>query len=42
MQEGCRSFEAVHQSTTPAQRDQAVRRLRTYQRDLRDLAAQGR
>jgi hypothetical protein len=40
VQEGCRIFAAVHQSTTPAQRDQAVRRLRAYQRDLRDLSAQ--
>lgn len=40
VQEGCRTFAAVHQSTTPAQRDQAVRRLRAYQRDLRELAAQ--
>jgi hypothetical protein len=40
VQEGCRIFAAVHQSTTPAQRDQAVRRLRAYQRDLRELASQ--
>ncbi|HEX2548140.1 MAG TPA: DUF6279 family lipoprotein [Ramlibacter sp.] len=38
--EGCRVFAAVHRSTTAAQRDQAVRRLRAYQRDLRELAAQ--
>lgn len=38
VREGCRIFAAVHQSTTPAQREQAVRRLRGYQRDLRDLA----
>jgi hypothetical protein len=30
----------VHQSTTAAQREQAVRRLRAYQRDVRDLMAQ--
>jgi hypothetical protein len=42
VQEGCRSFAAVHQSTTPDQREQAVRRLRAYQRDLRELAAQQR
>jgi hypothetical protein len=38
LQEGCRIFSAVHQSTTEAQREQAARRLRAYQRDLRDLA----
>lgn len=40
VQEGCRIFAAVHASTTPAQREQAVRRLRAYQRDLRELSAQ--
>jgi Family of unknown function (DUF6279) len=39
LQEGCATFAAVHQSTTPAQREQAVRRLRAYQRDIRDLMA---
>jgi hypothetical protein len=39
MQEGCRIFSAVHQATTPQQREQAARRLRAYQRDLRELAA---
>jgi hypothetical protein len=38
LQEGCRIFSSVHQSTTEAQREQAARRLRAYQRDLRDLA----
>jgi hypothetical protein len=38
VREGCRIFAAVHQSTTAAQREQAVRRLRAYQRDLRELA----
>jgi hypothetical protein len=38
VQEGCRTFAAVHQSTTAAQREQAVRRLRAYQRDLRELS----
>lgn len=37
--EGCRIVAAVHESTTPAQRQQAVQRLRDYQRDLRELAA---
>ena len=40
--EGCRMFAAVHASTTAQQREQAVRRLRAYQRDLRDLSAQSR
>ncbi|NNU44234.1 hypothetical protein [Ramlibacter montanisoli] len=40
LQEGCTTFALVHQSTTAAQREQAVRRLRAYQRDLRDLIAQ--
>lgn len=39
LQEGCRTFAAVHGSTTTAQREQAVRRLRAYQRDLRELIA---
>jgi hypothetical protein len=38
-EEGCRIVAAVHESTTAAQREQAVRRLRAYQRDLRELAA---
>ncbi|MDB5957599.1 DUF6279 family lipoprotein [Ramlibacter sp.] len=42
VQEGCRIFSAVHQSTTPAQRDQAVRRLSAYQRDVRELAGETR
>lgn len=42
VQEGCRIFSAVHQVTTPAQRDVAVRRLRAYEADLRDLAGASR
>jgi hypothetical protein len=42
VQEGCRVFSAVHHSTTPAQREHAIRRLRAYQRDLRELAADAR
>lgn len=38
-EEGCRIVAAVHESTSAAQREQAVRRLRDYQRDLRELAA---
>jgi len=40
LQENCRTFAAVHESTTAAQREQAVRRLRGYQKDLQDLAQQ--
>jgi hypothetical protein len=40
MEEGCRHSAAIHDSTTAAQREQAVRRLRAYQRDLRELSAQ--
>ncbi len=40
LQESCRIVSALHQSTTPAQRDNAVRRLRAYQRDLRELSGQ--
>ena len=40
LQEGCTTFALVHQSTSAAQREQAVRRLRAYQRDVRDLIAQ--
>jgi hypothetical protein len=40
VQESCRIFSATHNATTPAQREMAVRRLRAYQRDLRELAAQ--
>jgi hypothetical protein len=39
IQEGCRSFAILHNSTSLAQREVAVRRLRAYQRDLRELAA---
>ena len=40
LQEGCATFAAVHQVTSPAQREHAVRRLRAWQRNLRDLSAQ--
>jgi hypothetical protein len=39
IQEGCRSFAILHNSTSLVQREAAVRRLRAYQRDLRELAA---
>lgn len=38
VQESCATLAAVHNSTTPAQREHAVRRLRGYQRDLGELA----
>lgn len=38
--EGCATVAALHNSTNAAQRDSAVRRLRAYQRDLQELAAQ--
>jgi len=37
LEEGCTTFSLVHQSTSAAQREQAVRRLRAYLRDLRAL-----
>jgi predicted secreted protein len=37
--EGCRNFSALHNSTTAPQRIAAAKRLRDYQRDLRELAA---
>jgi hypothetical protein len=40
LQDSCRGFATLHASTTAAQREVAVRRLRAYQRDLRELAAQ--
>ncbi|WP_298925596.1 DUF6279 family lipoprotein [uncultured Ramlibacter sp.] len=40
IEEACRNVAAVHNSASAAQRDAAVRRLRAWQRDLRELAAQ--
>lgn len=37
---GCAGFAALHNSTTPAQRESAVNRLKGYERDFRALAAQ--
>ena len=39
-QEGCRNFATLHNATTPAQREQAVRRLHSYEVELRELSAQ--
>ena len=38
--EACANMAAIHNSTSAAQRETAVRRLRAYQRDLRELSAQ--
>ena len=38
IQENCRNVAATHNSTTAAQREAAVQRLSSYQRDLRELA----
>ena len=40
IEEGCRHFSVLHNSTTAPQREAAVLRLRAYQRDLRELSAQ--
>lgn len=39
-QESCRNFATLHNMTTPAQREKAVRRLRDYEAELRELSAQ--
>jgi hypothetical protein len=36
--DSCRSFALLHNSTTPEQRERAVRRLAAYERDARELA----
>ncbi len=38
--EGCAGVALLHDSTTPAQRANAVKRLQDYERDFRSLAAQ--
>ena len=38
--EGCRNFAALHNMTNPAQREHAVRRLHSYEMELRELSAQ--
>lgn len=37
LDEGCQNVAALHNSTTPAQRQKAVARLRAYEADVRDL-----
>jgi len=38
LHEGCRNVAALHNMTTPAQREQAVKRLHAYRDDVRALA----
>ncbi|WP_189688201.1 DUF6279 family lipoprotein [Pseudorhodoferax aquiterrae] len=40
IEEGCEGLALLHDSTTPAQRDNAVKRLQAYEKDFRSLAAQ--
>ncbi len=40
IEEGCQGFATAHNAATPAQREHAVKRLKSYERDLRTLAAQ--
>ena len=40
IREGCQTFAEVHNTTTPEQRERAVRRLVAYERDARELQAQ--
>lgn len=40
VEEACAIVATLHNSTTAAQREASLRRLRAYQRDLRELAAQ--
>ena len=39
LEENCRTFAAVHESTSAEQRARAARRLKAWQRDLRELAS---
>jgi hypothetical protein len=41
LEENCRMFAAVHESTSAEQRTRAARRLKAWQRDLRELSAAG-
>ena len=40
IKEGCTNLAALHQSTTPQQRQSAAQRLRAYQRDVSELVAE--
>jgi len=39
LQEGCRNLAALHNTTSASQRERAVRRLRAYEDDVRQLSA---
>lgn len=39
MEQGCRNLAELHNSTSAEQRQRAARRLRAYEKDLRELAA---
>lgn len=39
LNEACQGFAVAHNIATPAQRDHAVKRLKAYEQDVRDLAA---
>jgi hypothetical protein len=39
MRESCRGFALAHNTATPAQRDTAARRLKAYEKSVRELAA---
>ncbi|MEN9889350.1 MAG: hypothetical protein RL559_1387, partial [Pseudomonadota bacterium] len=38
IEQGCRNLAELHNSTSPEQRQRALRRLRAYEKDLRELA----
>jgi hypothetical protein len=40
IRDNCKAFAQLHNSTTPTQRERAVRRLAAYERDVRELASQ--
>lgn len=40
IRDNCKAFAELHNTTTPAQRERAVRRLAAYERDARELASQ--
>jgi hypothetical protein len=40
IRDNCKAFAQLHNSTTPTQRERAVRRLAAYERDARELALQ--
>jgi hypothetical protein len=39
IQDNCKAFAELHNSTSPEQRARAAKRLRAYERDARELAA---